>query len=82
MAKSSLTNAVADAVQAHKRFNWWEALPKDAQAELLEIRKTWQSGGYPVTKTVLARILSEKCEERGLKTVKEKKFAEWLQKTT
>lgn len=81
MAKSSLLDAVVNAVQAHRRLGWFESLPDETQAELLEIRRTWQSGGYPVTRTALAKILSEKCEERGLKTVKEKKFAEWLSKS-
>jgi hypothetical protein len=81
MPKGSLLDAVVNAVQAHKRVGWWDSLPKDAQEELLEIRRTWQNGGYPVTKTAMARILSEQCQSRGFKTVKEKKFAEWLQKS-
>jgi hypothetical protein len=81
MAKgSSLIQSVGDAVKACKPPNWWDALPGDVQSELLEIRKTWQSGGYPIKRLTLARILSNKCHERGLRTCREKGFVEWLSK--
>jgi hypothetical protein len=80
MAKCSLIDAVSDAVKVCKPSNWWAALPKETQNELLEIRKTFQSGGYQIKKLTLARILSDKCKERGLHTCREKGFVQWLSK--
>jgi hypothetical protein len=81
MAKgSSLTESVGDAVRACKPGNWWDALPKETQSELLDIRKRFQNGEYPVKRLTLARILSDKCRERGIHSCKEKRFAEWLAK--
>lgn len=80
MAKGSLLESVGDAVEACRPANWWDSLPKDVQKELLEIRKTFQSGGYPIKKLTLARILADKCEERGLRALKERRFSEWLSK--
>ena len=81
MAKGSLLDAVTDAVKVCKPANWFEALPKEKQAELLEIRKTWQSGGYPVKRLTMARILSDECSKQGIRSCKERKFAEWLSKS-
>jgi hypothetical protein len=81
MAKGSLLESVGDAVVASRPASWWDSLPKDVQKELLEIRKTFQSGGYPIRKLTLARILADKCEERGLRALKERRFSEWLQKS-
>lgn len=80
MAKGSLLESVSDAVEACRPASWLDSLPKDVQKELLEIRKTWQSGGYPVKKLTLARILADKCAERGLRALKERRFSEWLSK--
>ncbi len=81
MAKgSSLIQSVGEAVKDCKPASWWDALPKDVQGELLEIRKTFHSGGYQVKRLTLARILFDKCHERGLRTCKEKGFVEWLRK--
>jgi|LakMenEpi03Aug12_release.lakeMendotaPanAssembly.Ray.scaffolds.fasta_scaffold3760178_1 hypothetical protein len=80
MAKGSLTESVSNAVKECKPSSWWDALPKDVQGELIEIRKTFQSGGYQIKRLTLARILSEKCKERGLHTCATKGFVEWLQK--
>jgi hypothetical protein len=80
MAKGSLLESVGEAVKECKPSSWWDALPKDVQGELIEIRKTFQSGGYQIKRLTLARILSEKCKERGLHTCATKGFVEWLQK--
>jgi hypothetical protein len=80
MPKSSLLESVGEAVKACKPASWWDALPKDVQSELLEIRKTFQSGGYQIKRLTLARILSDKCQERGLHTCREKGFVQWLSK--
>ena len=80
MAKGSLMELVSNAVKECKPSSWWDALPKDVQGELIEIRKTFQSGGYQIKRLTLARILSEKCKERGLHTCATKGFVEWLQK--
>lgn len=81
MAKGSLLDAVSNAVKTCKPGNWWDALPKEKQAELLEIRKTFQSGGYPVKRLTLARILAAECNRQGIHACKEKRFSEWLQKS-
>ena len=81
MAKGSLLGDIEDAVKACKPANWFNALPKETQTEFLEIRKTLQSGGYPVSRGTLARILFEKCKERGLHTLGERRLCEWLQKS-
>jgi hypothetical protein len=80
MAKGSLLDAVNDAVKVCKPISWWDALPKDVQGELAEIRKTFKSGGYQIKRLTLARILSDKCRERGLHTCAEKGFVKWLSK--
>jgi len=81
MAKGSLLDAVTDAVKGCKPASWWDALPKETQREFLEIRKTFQSGGYPVARGTLARILSEKCKERGLIALGERRLGDWLSKS-
>jgi len=81
MAKGSLLDAVNNAVKECKPANWFDALPTETQSEFLEIRKTFQSGGYPVARGTLARILSEKCKERGFKPLGERRLCDWLQKS-
>jgi len=78
MAKGSLLESVGEAVKACKPASWWDAMPKETQAELLEIRKTFKSGGYPIKRLTLARILADKCRERGLQACAKKGFVEWL----
>jgi len=81
MPKGSLLDAVNNAVKECKPANWFDALPTETQSEFLEIRKTYQSGGYPIARGTLARILSEKCKERGLNALGERRLCEWLQKS-
>jgi hypothetical protein len=81
MAKGSLLDAVSNAVKACKPPNWFDSLPKEKQSELLEIRRTWQGGGYPVKRLTLARILADECSKQGIHSCKEKRLSEWLQKS-
>jgi hypothetical protein len=76
----SLTDDVAESLKACVPKTWWDGIPPDAQAELLAVRAKFKAGGYEARRGTVARVLAERCRERGWKTCDHKRFAEWLQK--
>ena len=78
--------ALADEILAavpgvvHRR-TWWDDLPEEAAAELLEVRRRFHAGEYGTVKRYqLARLLIERCESRGWKVPDGQRMAEWLAK--
>ena len=63
-----------------KRRTWFDDLPDDAQAELLQVRQRWQAGGYgPLLKRrTLGAMLVDRCRDRGWHTCDARRLAEWL----
>ena len=78
MAKGSFIGDVEEAVKGCKPRSWWDSLPTDVRSELLEIRKKFQGGAYPVARFTFAKILAQKCKERGLNWIGDRRIADWL----
>ena len=78
----SLADDVGELMVAYSPKTWWDRLPDDAQRELLAVRERFQSGGYQGARTALARVLHDRCSQRGWKTCDPKRLGEWLAKTT
>lgn len=84
MAKrESLADLVAGGVaEASRRRTWFDLLPDEAQAELLEVRGRFQSGGYGEAKAkTVARVVFEHCQTRGWHVINPRDFALWLQRS-
>lgn len=78
----ALADEILAAVPAvvHRR-TWWDDLPAEAAAELLEVRKRFQSGQYgTIKKYQVAQLLFDRCRSRGWKTCDSRRLAEWLAK--
>lgn len=59
--------------------SWFDALPHDAQKQLLAVKKRFMSGGYPGTgKRALARAIIAAAKENGWKTAGEQGVIYWL----
>lgn len=72
---------LADVPTVVRRKTWWDDLPNDAAVELTEVRKRFQAGEYGHTKrTTLARLLFDRCRERGWRTCDITRLSQWLAK--
>ncbi len=76
----SLADDVGESLKACAPKTWWDHLPPEAKAELLAVRATFKAGGYGARRGTIARVLVDRCRERGWKTCDHKRFAEWLQR--
>lgn len=64
-----------------RRRTWWDDLPEEAAAELLDVRRRFQAGEYGVLKRhQLADLLYTRCKDRNWRTCDTRRFAEWLAK--
>ena len=78
----SLADEIAAEVPhvVHRR-TWWDELPAEAAAELLDVRQRFQAGKYGNAKRLqVARLVFDRCKSRGWKTCDATRLAQWLQK--
>lgn len=62
-----------------RRKTWWDELSEEASAELLEVRRRFHAGEYGHAKRqTLARLLFERCRDRGWRTCDAARLAQWL----
>jgi len=81
MAKGSrLVDRIAADVQSHTRrpTGFWGRLTPEQQAELLEVRRLFQSGALRVTGNTLAKTLKARCDEEGIPVCGHDGLREWL----
>lgn len=77
----SLADDIAAAdPQQFRRRTWFDDLPPDAVAELLDVRQRFRNGEYEFKSLQLAKLLYESCHARGWKTCDATRLAQWLQK--
>lgn len=79
----SLADEILQAVpNVLRRRTWFDELPEEAAAELLEVRRRWQAGEYgprmkPLT---IGKLLVARCQERGWGVCDARRMGEWLQR--
>lgn len=64
-----------------RRRTWFDLLPPDATAELLEVKKRWQAGEYgpKIKPMTIGKLLVDRCHERGWNVCDARRMGEWLQ---
>lgn len=63
-----------------RRKTWWDDLPEEAAADLLDVRRRFQAGEYgpKLKKYQLADLLFARCKDRGWRTCDARRLAIWL----
>lgn len=80
----SLADDILQALpDATRRKTWFEELPEEAAAELLEVRQRWRAGEYgPKIKSLtLGKLLVARCQERGWDICDARRLSEWLRQS-
>lgn len=63
-----LLEDVKETLPARRGFApWYEKLPADLLAEIVDVKRQWQSGKLPATKTALGASLSKALAARGVR---------------
>lgn len=82
MAKAkTLADLVGSSIAtAVRRRTWWDDLPSEAQSELIEVRRQFQSGEYgaKARSLTVAKMIVPFCAERGWKVGDARRMSEWL----
>jgi hypothetical protein len=72
---------LADVPRLTRRRTWWNDLPPEAAAELLDVRQRFQAGDYGTLKALqLAKLLFERCKQREWKTADPTRLSQWLRR--
>ena len=71
--------AAADPKQFRRR-TWYDDLPPDAISELIDVRQRFHAGEYKLKALQIAKLLYERCHDRGWKTCDATRLAQWLQR--
>ena len=79
----ALADEILAAVPSNvRRPTWWDKLPKEASAELLDVRRRFHAGEYgELTRYRLGTLLLQRCQSRGWRTCDARRMAEWLAQT-
>lgn len=81
MAKGSrLVDRIAADVQSQTRKStgFWGRLTPEQQAELLEVRRLFQSGALRTSASTLSKTLKARCDEEGIPVCGPDGLREWL----
>jgi len=70
---------LSDVPKVIGRKTWWDRLPPEAAAEMLDVRQRFHAGEYGTLKALqLAKLLFARCQEHGWKTADPTRLAQWL----
>jgi hypothetical protein len=83
MAKGKPPTLLASIQQAvhSSRTGWWDRLPAEAQAELLEVKQQYKSGELKSPPHQLSRFVVAACTERGWPAPGVHAVLTWLRKS-
>ena len=78
-SKKTLLDSVREAMNS-SRIGWFERMPPEAQAELLEVRAQFQAGALKSPPWQMCRFIVTACQERGWAAPGQNAVLTWLRK--